>query len=151
MREAFALEAGGSSLVVTPEHPVFDPASGGFFAAREWLTGARHTMMVASPFFAGVADVSSHHSVGQRRVFDLTVDHAWHTFIAGGVVVHNKQPPGCTNETGELVTRDQTCPCDGGVGFRQCGLSGFAPCTRCGRSVDGGSLDAGGLDGGDGR
>lgn len=152
VREAHRLRGDGFELVVTGDHPLFDPSDGAFHQAREWVEGRRSMLMRSGSDWAGVAPVDSHETAGLRRVFDLTVAHRWHTFVASGVVVHNKSFAGCVDEQGSSVLFDQPCPCDGGLpGFRACVLSLAGPtlaqCTRCGLLPDGGTRDAG-VDGG---
>ncbi len=149
VREVFSLQ--GGALLVTADHPLFDPMSGTFHPAMDWLTGRRSTLMAASSSWAGVQTVTEHAPAGLHEVFDLTVDHRWHTFVAGGLVVHNKSFAGCSDENGSPVTHDEPCSCgDGGVpGYRRCernSLTGptSSPCTRCGLLVDGGLPPDGG-------
>lgn len=149
VREVFSFH--GGALLVTGDHPLFDPMSGTFHPAMDWLTGRRSTLMAASSSWAGVQMVTEHAPAGLHEVFDLTVDHRWHTFVAGGIVVHNKSG-GCFNENGSPFTQDEPCSCgDGGLsGYRSCERTSLylgptlSACTRCGLLVDGGLPPDGG-------
>jgi hypothetical protein len=148
VREVFSFQ--GGALLVTDDHPLFDPTSGTFHPASDWLTGRRSTLMATSSSWAGVQTVTEHPPAGLHQVFDLVVDHRWHTFVAGGIVVHNKSG-GCYTENGLPVTQDDPCSCgDGGLsGYRSCERTNylgpvFSTCTRCGLLVDGGLPPDGG-------
>lgn len=87
--------------------------------------------------FAGVFDV-----------FDLTVDHPLHNFVANGVLVHNKEGfPVCALVDGGTAKHDDACTCtDGTIGVLQCYDDPQRPiCAGC---ADAGMSDAGPADGG---
>ena len=88
---------------------------------------------------------------GVPEVFDLTVDHPLHNFIANGVLVHKKEPietcsfPG----SGERVRQYERCECpDGTESTVDCSSHFFAVCFGCpdAGDSDAGSEDAGTLD-----
>ena len=88
---------------------------------------------------------------GIHEVFDLSVDHPLHNFVANGLLVHNKKPPPktCVLE-GQQVAPGAACACAGGVeGETDC-YSEPVPFCLCpaGGSSDGGSSDGGSSDGG---
>lgn len=137
-RECGTLHHAGGALLVTTDHPIYDPDARGFFPAGDWLTGARAAVLVAGPrgvqreVLAGVEIFTR-----VEDVFDLTVAHEWHTFVADGVVVHNKEPR-CSEPVNKV------CACGNNtVGVAVC-LSywGSPQCTSC-RPADSGVDDAG--------
>lgn len=145
-RECGTLRHAGGALCVTTDHPIYDPDARGFFPAGDWLTGARAAVLVLGP--EGVRrEALTGVEVFSRvdDVFDLTVAHEWHTFVADGVVVHNKSPP-C------YAPANTACPCANNMtGVLACTSQwGSEECTEC-RPVfrpDGGSSDSGVQDGG---
>lgn len=73
-------------------------------------------------------------------MFDLTVEHEWHTFVAEGVFVHNEQRLGCTySDAGGYIdftgptAGSQPCPCvNANDGRWKCEVPlGRAICSRC--------------------
>lgn len=81
------------------------------------------------------------------QVFDLTVEHEWHTFLSEDLVVHNKQPPPCRLPSGTTLFEGEAdtppCACDGSVGRFTC-RGGSLFCDDCGKVLpDGGTPDAG--------
>jgi len=84
----------GGALRATGEHPLYDPEIGDYREAREWQAGDRHALLAAD---GHVLTVTSDDWLGTPcAVYDLTIDSPHHNFVAGGVVVHNKQPdPEC--------------------------------------------------------
>lgn len=152
-RECGSLTVGGAAFTVTSDHPLFDPITGSFHAAGDWLTGSRSRLLAFDGERTFPVEVAHRESFARiSQVFDLTVAHAWHTFVAEGVVVHNKSKalPGCEVPDAGLVSGGAiggSCSCaDGGTGVWLCGgAGGSATCQRCGQSLaDGGSAgDAG--------
>jgi hypothetical protein len=119
-RECVRLDFGEGSLICTPDHPLYDPVSRAWADAGDWALGRRSTLLHV-PLEVTEAprrlDVGAHSTgVGVREVFDLTVAHPLHNFVAEGVLVHNKSP----------IPRDCRLP-DGGYGFLdnapRCGAS----------------------------
>ena len=83
----------GTTLTMTEEHPVYDPTDAAFHPAIEWFSGARSALLCfedGKTVVARVAERTPFFDI--RTVYDLTVESAWHTFVADGVVVHNKSP-----------------------------------------------------------
>lgn len=78
-----------NSLKLTSAHPLFDVVEKEWAPAGDWVLGLRTS-------FAGVDGAvrveSAERFVGVDEVFDVSVDHPLHTFVADGVVVHNKEP-----------------------------------------------------------
>jgi hypothetical protein len=156
-RECGALRVAGSTLTVTSDHPLFDPGTGRFHPAGDWLTGARTQLLTFDGARLREVAVDGRQAfVSVEQVFDLSVAHAWHTFVAEGVVVHNKSPLGlggldCTlSENGQRIRADSRsdipCRCAGGeVGVWQCdGYTSETTCVACAPSTP----DAGKPDGG---
>lgn len=147
-RECGTLTLDDRRLSVTSDHPLYDPLAKGFFVAGDWLLGTRTHVAVLTD--AGLRTVAVERVEAFTRideVFDLSVEHEWHTFVAEGVLVHNKPPAGCSApDQNEFVSYTgatagtQPCTCtDGGVGRWQCDSSGGrAVCVACG-AADGGA------------
>ncbi len=88
----FSLEDGGA-LQVTPEHPLWEPASLRFKPAGEFTSFSEVAYSNSkSNDFTAARIVAISDAVTMTRVFDLTIDSKSHTFIANGVIVHNKPP-----------------------------------------------------------
>lgn len=69
--------------------------------ASEWVEGRRtHIAMFETERLSAQRVTSIERDAGLRDVFDPTVDHAHHNFLANGVLVHNKSdcldPGNCT-------------------------------------------------------
>lgn len=149
-RECGALTFGDSALTVTSDHPLFDPQTRRFHPAGDWLTGARTRLLAFEGERTRDLEVAAHQRfVAVSQVFDLTVEHAWHTFVAEGIVVHNKQPPPCALPDGRFISvgiSAEACTCSSGPsGVWSCPSGGTAVCARCGAAQgDGGTTsDAG--------
>lgn len=90
-RECVQLRFGGGALMLTSDHPVYCPVEKVWAPAGDWALGKRTwllQLMGASLATVEVTEVSTF--AGVSDVFDLTVDDDAHTFVANGVVVHNK-------------------------------------------------------------
>ena len=91
-RECIGVELGtGERLVCTPDHPVFDPETGTYRDAGDWVLGkASRLLAIEKGEPTPVEPRAARAYSGLHRVFDLTVDGPHHNFVANGVVVHNK-------------------------------------------------------------
>ena len=72
--------------------------------------------------------------VGVHEVFDLSVDHPLHNFVANDVLVHNKQNPALCYLPDHTVTENnEVCTCTGGgKGHVECtGAGSAATCVSC--------------------
>lgn len=135
-RECGALDG----LLLTSDHPVFDPDDGAFHPAGDWFTGARKHVLAFDGAGIRPWPVGAVRSfVKVSRVYDITVESQLHTFVAEGVVVHNKQPATCdTPDAGQVpigqnTTQNPPCACgDGGTGRWVCEGAGDAVCKLCG-------------------
>lgn len=146
-RECGTLTLGDRRLSVTSDHPLYDPLAKGFFVAGDWLLGRRtHLALVTDEGLRVVAVERVEVFTRVDEVFDLTVEHEWHTFVAEGVLVHNKPAADCkvpdgggfvAYTGGAVGTEPCTCT-DGREGRWTCDSSGGTPvCVACG-GVDGG-------------
>jgi len=83
--------ADGTTLSMAETQPVFDPSDLAFHPAGEWFSGERSSLLRFNDGkfqLASVAERTPFFDI--RTVFDLTVESPWQTFVADGVVVHNK-------------------------------------------------------------
>ena len=89
----FSLEGGGE-LLVTQEHPLWDPVAQKFKPAGTFRSSSSVTVsdgQLGDMRQLSIVAISGQHVM--KRVYDLTISSPAHTFIANGVVVHNKTPP----------------------------------------------------------
>jgi hypothetical protein len=112
-----------------------------------WVLGKRSALLWVpeaddAPLERVVVEGGS--TVSLEQVFDLTVDHALHDFVANGLLVHNKSPPitRCNPDAGPPTT----CACAAGFTSNPTCDEGYLDC-QCSRS-DAGVSDAGTTDGG---
>lgn len=130
-REVMVIAGADFSLTCTTDHPLYDPSTKSWAPAGDWVLGHRSELLLVTE--DGVSRVVSvqHRevSVGVREVFDLSVDHQLHNFVAAGVLVHNKKNPNryqnCLVEQpeGQLTLRHGVDTCtqqDGGQGQVEC-------------------------------
>lgn len=124
MRECLGLHVGATSLVCTPDHPVYDPDSAAYVPAGRWVERGGGNVLLGAATTISVTQVDTVDAyVGVRRVFDLTVDSSHHNFLAAGIVVHNKSPPiedteSATGASGPTTTAtgDSTASTDSATG-----------------------------------
>jgi hypothetical protein len=87
----------GRTLRATPNHPIYVRERAGFVAANE-IQGGETLVQLDDAGEVGTATVSASAFVAdvtREPVFNLTVEGV-HTYFAGGLLVHNKQPdPQC--------------------------------------------------------
>lgn len=126
-REIMRIEGEGFSLRCTTDHPLYDPVAKEWSAAGDWVLGKRTALLrVEDGARPSVVQVSTRLvSDGLADVFDLSVDHPLHNFVADGVLVHNKSPPRmartCANANGVSEREFSSCSFpDGGTGLTQC-------------------------------
>jgi hypothetical protein len=132
-REIMRIEGEGFSLRCTTDHPLYDPVAKEWSAAGDWVLGKRSALLlVEEDARPRVVQVSTRVVAdGLADVFDLSVDHALHNFVADDVLVHNKSPirdpRSCTDENGATVQEASTCSRpDGGAGIVLCEAVGDA-------------------------
>ncbi len=154
-RETLLLVFRGGTLRLTSDHPVYCPRERVWAPAGDWGIGARRHLLLVEDDETREVTVERAEVRGEvREVFDLTVDHPLHNFVANGVLVHNKSPLERECTVNGAMTRDyEQCSCDGGgIGSVACSADGTGTCISCrdaGASLpDGGlrldaSLDAG--------
>jgi hypothetical protein len=82
------LVSDGQTFFCSPEHP-FKTQTRGFVGASSLAVGEGLVGLQAGLFVVRVQPCP-----GTFQVFDLHVDHPDHTFLVGGVVVHNKEADG---------------------------------------------------------
>ncbi len=126
-REVMQLAGTGFSLTCTTDHPLYDPLSKTWAPAGDWVLGQRTALLRVPEDGAEprVVHVETRQvSAGISEVFDLTVMHDLHNFVAAGVLVHNKSPqrePQSCPQNGTNVREYSNCSCaDAGTGFIQC-------------------------------
>lgn len=126
-REIMRLEGDGFSLRCTTDHPLYDPVAKEWSAAGDWVLGKRTALLrVEDGARPSVVQVSTRVIAdGLADVFDLSVEHALHNFVADGVLVHNKSLPptarSCRDANGVTQREFSTCSFpDGGTGTTQC-------------------------------
>ena len=91
VRECMMLETAEHQLVCTPDHPVYCPRDEVYADAGDWALGRRpDVLVVQTDQRASVRPARASVHMGLRKVFDLTVEHALHNFVAAGLLVHNK-------------------------------------------------------------
>lgn len=96
-RECLALELpDGTSLVCTPDHPIYVAEQRRFLPAVSFMEGkAEQVLQVEEHGVKAVRVRAVHADAGLHRVFDLTVESELHDFVANGVLVHNKSDDPC--------------------------------------------------------
>jgi hypothetical protein len=113
-------------LTLTADHPVYSPSDSSWAPAGDWALGTRTDLLVFETERAQAKPVErSQREAGVHEVFDLTVEHPLHNFIAEGILVHNKQPAPCFTDAG--LSTGASCSCsDGGASTVRCidGISG---------------------------
>lgn len=89
-REVGSIQVGSTELRLTTDHPVYCPVQKIYAPAGDWLLGKRTSLLTIEPEF-GVQEVTATSKFsGVDTVFDITVEHELHNFVANSIVVHNK-------------------------------------------------------------
>ena len=135
-RECGRLHFNSGSLTVTSAHPLYDPRARLWAPAGDWLLGVRGEFLGEH---GPVRVTRAERFVGVEEVFDLTVAHALHTFVADGVVVHNKTPrrEACPvpAEDGRTYSEYDACECgplaEGTRGNVYCAADAGTPACSC--------------------
>lgn len=148
-RECVALTLAGAALTLTSDHPVYCPDTGEWAPAGDWALGQRRRLLQVDATGARAVEVQ-HVSTfaGVHDVFDLTVDHPLHNFVANGVLVHNKSIRlSCTAPDGGRVYAGDPCTCtpgtaDPGAFFSCEQFDARATCESC-MTRDAGTADGG--------
>ena len=79
------------TLLLTEDHPVYDPLSGEYFPAKSWFRNERSVVLIQTPDGLSRSEVSTTRPNGEPViVYDFSVESEFRNFIAEGVVVHNK-------------------------------------------------------------
>lgn len=87
MREVGLIAVAERELRLTSDHPVYCPTEKTYAPAGDWFLGKR-TALLTCEGLVEVARVETFVEVVE--VFDITVAHDLHNFVANGIVVHNK-------------------------------------------------------------
>jgi hypothetical protein len=126
-REVMRLSGENFVLTCTTDHPLYDPEAKSWSPAGDWVLGSRTALLLVPGDGAPtrvVKVLTREVSAGISEVFDVTVAHELHNFVAGDVLVHNKSPvrqscevqPGVTQFEGDNCAR----AADAGSGFVTC-------------------------------
>lgn len=116
-RECVSLKFEDRELVCTRDHPIYSPEDGTWAPAGDWALGRRTLLAVSTG--TGLVHMKVHSrriDASIHEVFDLTVAHALHNFVADGVLVHNKRlrpqcDPSCCADAGTPVACGESCSC----------------------------------------
>ena len=122
-RESVRLAGDGWALVCTSDHPLYDPLAKTWADAGDFVLGRRTEVLRVLDDGRAVRSVVSEREAfqGVHEVFDLTVEHSLHDFVAQSVVVHNKSLPRSCSLDGAVVTSGLECTCpDGTTGQVSC-------------------------------
>lgn len=140
-RECVRLPFAGGELVCTTDHPLWCPDTKAWAPAGDWALGERLRLLFVEDERVRTVEVQTEEAVyaGVHDVYDLSVDHPLHNFVAEGVLVHNKPPAreSCLLEDGGFEFRSTPCLCPDGFseGVVFCQPDGRAVCMNC---ADGG-------------
>lgn len=147
-RECVTLSTSRGVLKCTTDHPLYDPDTATWADAGDWVLGKRSTLLWVpevddAPLERVVVEAGI--TVSLEQVFDLTIEHELHDFVANGLLVHNKSPPTtrCDPDAGPTYT----CSCSPGFTPISSCIDGRLECDCSARS-DAGVSDAGTTDGG---
>jgi hypothetical protein len=132
-RECLTLSFDGGALQCTSDHPLYCPTSKGWHPAGDWALGKRTSLLQVTSEGQRVVEVTSVSTFsGVHDVFDLTVEHPLHNFVADGVLVHNKQPPRVPCADGGVLRESCQCQSSPGTGFITCDINtNGAVCSGC--------------------
>ncbi|MCA9610561.1 MAG: hypothetical protein KC619_33425 [Myxococcales bacterium] len=141
-RETMRFAFGDGALRLTTDHPVFCPDEGVYAPAGDWVLGRRAALLRLTD--AGLARVPVEADLAGAEVhdvFDLTVASAHHSFLAEGVVVHNKSAYDagsmCIDADGVAHHDGDPCTCPSTPSQYICDR-GVAFCYACRGVVDAG-------------
>lgn len=95
-RECVSVSIGEALLRCTSDHPLYCPDTSVFADAGDWVLGKRTALLFVDETSVQKTQVSAVAiDAGMDEVFDLSVDHPLHNFVANGVLVHNKSYVRC--------------------------------------------------------
>ncbi len=89
-RRVGAIHVGNRQLLLTRDHPVFDPVTRDYHAAETWFDAGSHGLLMFEGGARQMRMDSAYQPDSWMQVFDITVESELHNFIAEGIVVHNK-------------------------------------------------------------
>jgi hypothetical protein len=137
-RETLRLSGEGWSLRCTSDHPLYDPSTREWAPAGDWVLGKRSALLLVTDEPTAPRQIAVDAralDAGLAEVFDISVAHELHNFIAEGILVHNKSPiiPSCTFPDAGTVASGASCTCaNGTTGFVSCeDGNNTAQCTSC--------------------
>ena len=89
-REVGTIQVSSTELRLTTDHPIYCPVEKLYAPAGDWLLGKRSALLMIEPRF-GLQEVTATCTFsGIDTVYDITVEHRLHNFVANSIVVHNK-------------------------------------------------------------
>lgn len=149
-RECVTLSTNRGVLKCTTDHPLYDPDTATWADAGDWVLGKRSSLLWVPEADDAALErvvVEAGTTVSLDQVFDLTVEHELHDFVANGLLVHNKPPPPtpCDPMTGSPIT---SCDYDCGPGRISVGRCVNRAVECYCEPTDAGVSDAGTTDGG---
>lgn len=146
-RECVSIDFEGGTLTCTSDHPLYCPETKTWGPAGDWVLGSRKVLLkIEDEGVKKVPVVTASTFAGLFDVYDLTVAHDFHNFVAEDILAHNKSIVRQCGPAQSVRDLDR-CTCgDGTTGIIQCEEDGGATCQSCGLGGDGGT-DAG-VDGG---
>lgn len=165
-REVGVLEVGGRQLRLTSDHPVFCPVQRKYVPAGDWFLGDRTALAVWNDDVLTAVDVTRAVVFSEvSDVYDITVEHELHNFVAAGIVVHNKSEPPpeplrceddlvrCTCPDGSsyqiTACADEACECFDSFDMGPSPGADMSTLEDSGTVTDAGDGDAGSPDTGD--
>ena len=93
MRETGFVEVDGVRLCMTSDHPTYCPDEDLYAPAGDWFLGRRTRLAQVTESGLRVVEVTAVEPfVAVQEVFDITVEHELHNFVANTILVHNKSP-----------------------------------------------------------
>lgn len=111
LRSCVSLRAKTSTLVCTPDHPIYMPDRASYEHAVAAIPGRPVALASAEGARATAVDSVGIPS-GLHTVIDISVESPLHNFVAEGVLVHNKEFADCSwaEASPDLVTLDEAKP-----------------------------------------
>ncbi len=141
MREVGCVDVAGISLRMTSDHPVYCPVDQVYAPAGDWFLGKRTELAITSD--AGLDRRAVERAttyVEVTEVFDITVEHELHNFVAEGILVHNKSFVTQCELDGKMVEDYSACTCaGGGAGRVYCDTVPYCGCIGDDNNIPDGS------------
>ncbi len=147
-RECVTLMTSRGELRCTTDHPLYDPDAKVWADAGDWVLGKRSALSWVPTADEAALErvvVEPAYPVSLEQVFDLTVDHQLHDFVANGLLVHNKTIRKLCDAG---VEPRVACSCAPGFTATSTCIDGFLVSDCDCVPTEGGTTDAGARDGG---